>query len=313
MSKLGTTITARPLVDLRQELEPFQDPVRFGVSCDGTVLAVARTSTEDLYKDGSFAKSRLDRPTDYLVLAWKDGDLRKVEIRAERVAVSYVQPVSSGILLVGARCQWGRAGAEKNAVIYDWTGREKHRFTLGDGLQDVRTTADGTIWASYFDEGVFGNHGWANPGPAPIGEPGLVAFDEAGNVRWSYDAEAAKTDAICDAYALNVRGPSDAWVYFYTEFCVVHISQGRYRVWKLGERGARAIAVRERGVLLFGDYKDPGLARVVELGATGSARVVRRGTVADPEGGVFDAATAIGVGGSLYLIRDRRVFVVDGW
>jgi hypothetical protein len=54
-------------------------------------------------------------------------------------------------------------------------------FTIGDGVQDVRTTPGGDVWVSYFDEGVFGNYRWSPPGPEPIGAPGLVAFDPLGN------------------------------------------------------------------------------------------------------------------------------------
>jgi hypothetical protein len=73
------------------------------------------------------------------------------------------------VLLVGARCHWRSEGAERNAVALDWSGRELGRFTLGDGIQDLRVTRDGTIWASYFDEGVIGNYGWSDPGPPAMG------------------------------------------------------------------------------------------------------------------------------------------------
>jgi hypothetical protein len=309
-------ITARPLVDLSREFEGYGGPVAFGVSCDGTVYAVARASAEDLYVDrgiGRFPKSRLDRPADYLVVAWTDGEIRKVKLSSEPVVISFVQSVSDGFLLVGSRCHWRPEGAERNAVIYDWTGHERQRFTLGDGLEDVRTTADGTIWASYFDEGVFGNYGWGQPGPTPIGAPGLVAFDERGELRWSYDSAAAGTDSICDAYALNVRGPDDVWLYFYTEFSIVHVSKDRYRVWKLGDSGARAMAVNEPRLLLFGDYKRRDLVRLVELGRNGAASVVTEGTLVDSEGNGFDRVRAVGMGGSLFLVRERRVFVADAW
>lgn len=309
-------ITARLLVDLSHEFEGYGDLAAFGVSCDGAVFAVARASTEDPYVDrgiGRFPKSRLNRPADYLVVAWHDGKIRKVILPSEPVVISFVQPMSAGILLVGSRCHWRPEGPEKNAVIYDWTGHEGQRLTLGDGLEDVRTTTDGTIWASYFDEGVFGNYGWGQPGPTPIGAPGLVAFDDRGEIQWSYDSAAAGTDSICDAYALNVRGPNDVWLYFYTEFSLVQLSKESYRVWKLGERGARAMAVSEPRLLLFGDYRRRDLLRLVELGRNGAANVVAEGTLVDPEGNGFDSARAVGVGGSLFLFRKGRVFVVDAW
>ena len=34
----------------------------------------------------------------------------------------------------------------------------------------------GRIWVSYADEGVYGNFGWGQPGPPPVGAAGLVCF-----------------------------------------------------------------------------------------------------------------------------------------
>ncbi|WP_440117757.1 hypothetical protein [Paenibacillus sp. QZ-Y1] len=74
-------------------------------------------------------------------------------------------------------------------------GNTIREFLLGDGIQSVQVTKNGTIWTSYFDEGVFGNNGWSNP----IGSQGLVAWDEHGNKL--YEDHAAD---IADCYALNV-------------------------------------------------------------------------------------------------------------
>ncbi len=110
MSK-AKVITARPLVDLRREFEEYGDPVAFGVSCDRSVFAVARASTEDLYVDrgiGRFPKSRLDRPANYKVVAWRDGEIRKVRLPSEAVVISFVQPTRAGILLVVGLIRSGR-------------------------------------------------------------------------------------------------------------------------------------------------------------------------------------------------------------
>src|SRR5262249_40802979 len=200
-------LKASPLVDLSATLDGWTDPVSFGVDCGGAIWALARRSTETLSEErgiGMFPKSRLDSGTDHLVVRWHGGEAQTIAFAGEQTAFHFVQPLPNGVLAAGARCYWRPEGAEKNALALDWDGRVLGRCTLGDGIQDLRVTPNGTIWVSYFDEGVFGNYGWNHPGPPTIGGAGLVAFGPNGERRFAYDAEAAGTDAICDAYAMNV-------------------------------------------------------------------------------------------------------------
>jgi hypothetical protein len=302
------TLDAKLVVDLREALEGWSDPIAFGVGLDGAVYAAAHRSHEPLvvHESGaSFPKSRFDAPTDYLVLRWKAGDLRQVVAR-ETIAVSYVQPYAKGVLLTGARCVLTEDGPETNAAAIDWSGRELARFTLGDGIADVRVAGD-TIWVSYFDEGVFGNYGWKEP----LGAAGLVAFGLRGEKLWSYDPRTAGTDMISDAYALNVAGESDAWVYFYTEFPIVRIHEGEYRHWSLGEGGARALAVRSNRVLLAGDYRDASRGRIVELEE--GARVTENVVLRDPQGAPLGDVVMRGVADRLYVFANRQVGVIGRW
>lgn len=285
-----------------------------GVMGDGTLLACARRSTESSTISrgiGIFPKSRFDRPTDYHVLVRRGAESRETVIRDEAMAVHHIQAHPDGILLVSARCHWKPEGPEQNAAVYDGEGRLIRRFTLGDGIQDVRVSPDGTIWTSYFDEGVFGNYGWGNPGPSPMGDAGLLAFDPAGVRRFAYDAGDAGTDTICDAYAMNVAGDRDVWVYFYTEFPLVRVTGDRYRVWNLGIGGARALAVRGNRVLLYGDYQRGGLTREVTLEGEG-ASVRQERELQSPDGRVL-AAPGCGVGGTLYAFDQGRVYAVEDW
>ena len=75
-------------------------------------------------------------------------------------------------LLVRGRADHDRDG---NAHVYDASGRHLRSFHAGDGIQDVQATADGQIWVSYFDEGVF----WG----MSLGRSGLVCLDAAGDAR----------------------------------------------------------------------------------------------------------------------------------
>jgi hypothetical protein len=316
MDPRPTRLEARLLVDLGPVLAGWEDPVAFGIGWDGAVYAALRRCDEVLRLERglfSFPKSTLEQPTDYLIVRWHEGETKTLVHRGESVVASFIQPVPEGVLLVGARCQWRPEGAERNAVVLDWTGRELRRLTVGDGIEDVRLTREGTIWVSYFDEGVFGNYGWSHPGPRAMGDTGLVAYSPIGEVAFAYDASRARTDSICDAYAMNLSADDDVWVYFYTQFPIVRIRQGAYRAWTVGVKGARALAVRGDRAILFDDYERRGASRVVHLPERGDAEVTGEVVIEGPSGESLRDALVRGVGERLFFFKDRRVWVLERW
>lgn len=284
-------VQAVEVVNLEPFFEGFSEPV-IGIGFDGAVYAAARSAKQALR-----------------LLRWFDGEVIKTDLEVEPLAAHFIQPSHAGVMLVAARCAWRASGPERNAVCFDWNGVETGRFTFGDGIESVQTSVDGTSWVSFFDEGVFGNRGWSSPGPEPLGSSGLLAFDQAGQQIFNFDASAAKTDRICDAYAMYVAGRDDVWVYFYTEFPIVRVRRGVYSKWTYGIGGARAMAVRGDRVLLFGDYQQPSLLRQVRLGADGVARVTREFKVS-ANGTSLDQARAWGVGEALYFASGSRVFTL---
>jgi hypothetical protein len=305
-----------PLVDLSEPLAGWTDPVSFGVDVNGDVWAIARRSPEQLTEErgiGIFPKSRLDSASDHMVVRWSRGELRTLVFAGEQTVIGFVQPFPNGVLMVGGRCRWRPEGAEKNALAMDWSGNTLGRWTLGDGIQDLRVTPNGTIWASYFDEGVFGNYGWSNPGPTSIGGAGLVAFGSNGERCFEYDAAAAVTDTICDAYAMNVAADDDVWVYFYTEFPIVRIHDRRYQVWTTDIRGAHALAVKGGRALLFGGYGGDGRARIVDLRSPGKAKLVGEHNVVDEHGNPIGSTLVRGVGDKLYVFSERSVKIITDW
>lgn len=94
---------------------------------------------------------------------------------------------------------------------------------------------------------------------------------------------------------------------------MVLISDGEYRVWECGIAGAQAIAARDSRVLLFGDYKQRNLVRVLRLGAEGKATSEAEMLLTDESGVAIDDARAFGVGKDLYLLRGREVLAVEDW
>lgn len=299
-------LVAYELVDCTAGLPARSRPLAFGVGAEGEVLVVAGAGEE------LGAQSLREQATTYTVMQVGAGERRRVEIE-ERLVPHHVQPTARGFLLVSARCRWRPQGPELNAAEYDWGGSLLNRFTLGDGIQDVRVDGSGSMWVSYFDEGIFGNFGWNSPGPECLGARGLVRFDAAGKPCFHYSAVEAGTDDICDAYAINASADGAVWVYFYTEFPIVRILDGTYRTWACGLGGAQAIAIDDSRALLFGDYDVHHLARVVHLGNDGRATCERELVVQDEAGLPIVGARAFGVGKRLYLMNRDKILMVENW
>jgi hypothetical protein len=107
------------------------------------------------------------------------GEAAVVSLRglAERVEVTHtggksvrVQPLPEHeILVVATRANRNADGShDLNGRVFGADGELRREFLLGDGIADVQTTADGQVWVSYFDEGIYGNLGWGGrDGPRP--------------------------------------------------------------------------------------------------------------------------------------------------
>ncbi len=157
-------------------------------------------------------------------------------------------------LVVGSRCAWRRGIAEHNALIIDREGQFQTTGCLGDGIEDLHVDELGTIWVSYFDEGVIGNFGWGTPGPEPLGAPGIVQWSSRFEKLWW-----ASDPTIVDTYALNVA-PGATWAVTYTDFPLRQIRGGAMITTQpTGVEGPQGVVVAADGrtVALLGSYDDP--------------------------------------------------------
>ncbi|HVV16448.1 MAG TPA: hypothetical protein VHH90_04525 [Polyangia bacterium] len=213
----------------------------------------------------------------------------------------FVQRTRDGVLFASAR---QRAG-EPNGWVIDGSGRVVRRLSLGDGLSDVRVSPAGTIWAAYFDEGVFGGGD---------GAQGVVARDHFGGKLWAFDAQKAGTEDIADVYAFNLSAEDDVWVYFYTPFEIVRWRKNKPTVWQTRVEGARAIAVRPAEALLLGDYDDPTSLRILDLPKGGGrARVKRRLRLRLPKGTDAASLHAFGAAHRLALWSNQDLMILERW
>lgn len=181
------------------------------------------------------------------------------QVRSLPVAFPHVSMLADGsFLVVGARCHWRESGPELNALAIDQNGRIIRRGCLGDGIQHVQVDDDGTIWAGYFDEGVFGNYGWGDGGrsPAPLGAGGIVAWSPDFEKSWELHPARG---LVSDCYALNVHD-GEVLACPYTDFPVVRIQDRRVTVTPTsGVSGPVGIIASGNRLGIVGTYKDPSL------------------------------------------------------
>ena len=221
----------------------------FGVDPDGAALVLA---AEGEARPGSSYRARL--------LIGGDERVDRVELGRLDVTFPFVQRLPDDeVLVVDGRCRRG----ERNGILLR-DGARVAELCLGDGIAEVQASPSGRIWCSYFDEGVFGNLGWGAPGPAPIGEAGLVCFDRKGAITAEYDGSAGSID---DCYALNLAGELP-WAYFYAAWKLVAVGQSAHAFALEGAAGASAFAIDGFRALFAGGHgEDKDRLLRVELGA----------------------------------------------
>lgn len=291
------TLTARLHTDFSDTMGNV-GKVLYGVDARGRPMAFAEGRLAHAHPDGIFT----------------------LDLRGSLPEAHYIAAASDGLgyWLVGARCTWTREAVERNAVLYaSEDGEEVRRITVGDGIADLRGAPDG-LWVSFFDEGIFGNCGWGHPGPAPIGDSGIVRIDERyGDVGWGFEPPAG-FETMADVYAFNVSGrpghPTEIWTCYYTDFPIVRIRGEETEAWVNNEvAGARAIAAQGDRCLLMGSYDDRARASLLTLTADGYARPAGAARVLLADGPSSASAHALGVGVRLFFFADSRCWCLDRW
>lgn len=239
------------------------------IGADGEVLEPERPGTSK-------------PPVSTIVTIQAPGRLDLIGIADLTTNFPMVQSLPGGrVLVVGARAEWRVEGPEENATIYGPDGAVLLTACVGDGIEHVRTTPSGAVWLGYFDEGVYGNLGWGEPGgPEPMGWCGLFRTTPELDIEWRYPAN--KLEPIDDCYALNLDGEV-AWAYTYSSFSVARVENSQVRLWPTQVDGANALVVAGDWAALIGGY-GPNRDRLV-LGQLGDALTeVRRARVAMPDG-----------------------------
>ncbi|MCW4463571.1 hypothetical protein OK349_17830 [Sphingomonas sp. BT-65] len=207
-----------------------------------------------------------------------------------------VDQMADGRWLVAAsRAEEG----EKNGRIHAADGRMERKMILGDGIENLLCSTDGTIWVGYFDEGVFG--GPNRDGSWPVSSGGIVQFDAFGTPLWSFNEQVRENHSIADSYAMTLSG-TDLWACFYTDFPIARISGGEPVFWSNSVAGAKAIAVKDDIVMLGGGYSDDAnRITLVKLDGKSSREL---GSLRHARGRGGGAGLLQGRGSVMHLVRD---------
>jgi hypothetical protein len=223
-----------------------------GPNHEAIALAVdARSASKHL---GPFPQPE-PAPYDASVLVHNELKITRISLREIGVGrLPLVQPLPDGeVLLVAARRL--RGSDVDNAVVFGSDGRFRRAFSLGDGIEDVQTTADGRICVAYFDEGIYGNEDWRDERGFSPAQAGVACFDREGKVKWTY-ASRSEPGTPLECSAFNVADNA-IWGFEYCpgrESLLVRIDSEGSVVgeWRVATGLISALAVSDAQVLLYG-------------------------------------------------------------
>lgn len=286
------------------------------VAGDGSLLFLsiegggAHTVRETYASGGAtFAKARMNEPKRFRLAIWRAGEpLQTIELPELDLTFPLVDLLLDGrVLVVSPRCAWrGNDDYDLNGAVLDPKTSTMSRILLGDGINWVFVDTRGRIWVAYNDEGIFGNFGWGNPGPTPIGAAGLVCFAETGEKLWELPPNLSETMADC--YALNVSG-AEAAIFYYSDFPVCRItSDFDVTCWTTELAGCSAFAIAKYTVLFTGQYKEaPDTAYLGRLESDGhmSSHQVR---LVFPDGSSLPRGQKLARGRHMYFFDAQCVY-----
>lgn len=253
-------------------------------------------------RDGSASIPFVYEPYNFRVHHLIETDWVIYDLQETYQNLRYAQPLpGKEWVLVRVR---SAGNTDENGYIYSAQGTLLRSLALGDGIQDIQTTAAGQLWVGYFDEGIFGD--------TTLGRAGLACFGSDEALAFNFNRMAQ--GSIADCYALNVVSNNEAWLCPYTNFQIVKVED--YQIihsWDNNPiRGSHAFAVWKDRVLLAGGYSDKGNLFIVSLYRLDGQELLKEECHAvDENGSKIKFKSAFGRGSRLYLETDQSLYFVE--
>jgi hypothetical protein len=240
LKTLVRTLQCRRIATL-PALNDAEDLVALNATVDGRPVAVSASGSR---------RSRLFDLRVRVHLHDAGDDWRSVELAGVTIVPNKVDLLPDGsLLLVQSRCvRRPFEPVPANAQVFSAAGQALRSFRIGDGVEHLAVDEPGTIWVSYFDEGIDSGD--------PLSAGGLTRFDEYGRQLWTYWPQSG-FDHIATCYALNVSTRT-TWAYYYTGFPLVRITDTKICPFPPGPvRGARGVLIHDDVVIFIGGYGKP--------------------------------------------------------
>lgn len=275
--------------------------VSAGPSYDIVILALKQ---EPSYRnpDGTSPKSLVNKPNNFRVHHLIETDWVVCDLQETRQNLRHAQPLPRNEwIVVRARSAGNTDG---NGHIYSSQGDLLRTLALGDGIEDIQAAADGQLWVSYFDEGIFGDTTFGHTGVACFGTDDRLLFDFNRLTR----------GMIADCYAFNVVSNDEVWLCPYTDFPIVKLKDGKISsTWDNNPvHGSHAFAVWKDRVLFSGGYREREKLFVVSLYRLDGQELLKEECHAVDENGVeIKFKSAFGRGSRLYLETDHSLYFVE--
>lgn len=235
---------------------------------------------------------------------WHNGIGQKVDLPEEAPMFHWVGAMVEGYLCVAGG--WSRESSkEHNAFLFDPHGNLLRSWHVGKGIADVQVSPKGRkIWVSYFDEGVLNGQ---------LAQQGLNCFNAQGEHLFGFARDVDKSPdigSIIDCYALNIASDRDAWLFYHTDFPIVHLRdlEEKERFSPPPEMiGSDAFAVCDSRRLFAGGYRfknqlfwrDEASQRQVKIEAV------------DENGDAIKWKNLHGRGADLFLCDDAKVHILS--
>lgn len=299
---MSRSIIAHHLFDFAPVLADWNKiNVSVGPSGDLVMLALKQ---EPSYRnpDGTSPQSFVNKPNNFRVHHLAGNNWVICDLQETLQNMHFAQPLPQNEWMVVRSHAAGNA--DGNGHIYSAQGDLLRAVALGDGIQDVQTTADGQIWVSYFDEGVFGS--------TAFGQSGLACFEPSGTL--AFDFNRLTQGMIADCYAFNAVSNDEVWVCPYTDFPIVKVKNNQISsVWNNNPiHGADAFAVWKGRVLFRGGYSEKGNLFIVDLYRLDGQELLKEECHADDENGdEIKFKSAFGRGSRLYLGTDQSLYSLE--
>ena len=248
-----------------------------------------------------------NRSCDWRVLTFHpNGWSSEIFIQNQQDNFDLVQPLRDGFLLGTRRCKYAGDATVGNGCLFDNGGQLLGRILLGDGNADLQTTTTDEIWVSYSDEGIYGNLGWRKP----IGKPGLLRFDVEGKICFRFGGVAG-LGPIDDCYALNVVSERETWLYYYSDFPIIQISDDCVvQHWASPVEGSSGFAVWRESVVMQDGYETNDW-RLVDVSGADAVAEDEAITFRTPEGVTLDAKFARPRGSAIWFLVGEDIYRFD--